>query len=276
MGRWFIAALAPAALIAVPSAIPQTVVGRTVLRTIELRPGSTKAFALTCPAAYVAVSGGVYRPAPGVATLSIRSTGPRSFLFRFGNPPSNSVRRPAVAVACQRIAQGSLRLRLRAIKRPVTVRVGASSRRDVRVTCPPGTFAAAAGFDLGRAVNALALERETQTFRAFAFRVVNRASGARTASFRASCLTILKPSGSSAQLRVSLTSETVAVDSGAQFVRRRCPAGWLALTAGYSLRAGLELEGAAVALREARWSVTSDAAGELPATFELACSRVFS
>src|SRR5438128_6332104 len=167
MGRWFIAALAPAALIAVPSAIPQTVVGRTVLRTIELRPGSTKAFALTCPAAYVAVSGGVYRPAPGVATLSIRSTGPRSFLFRFGNPPSNSVRRPAVAVACQRIAQGSLRLRLRAIKRPVTVRVGASSRRDVRVTCPPGTFAAAAGFHLGRAVYAFSLGREALAFRAF-------------------------------------------------------------------------------------------------------------
>src|SRR2546430_5380251 len=112
MGRWFIAALAPAALIAVPSAIPQTVVGRTVLRTIELRPGSTKAFALTCPPAYVAVSGGVYRPAPGVATLSIRSTGPRSFLFRFRSPPSNSVRLAANAVSCRTNAHGSVDRRL--------------------------------------------------------------------------------------------------------------------------------------------------------------------
>jgi hypothetical protein len=180
------------------------------------------------------------------------------------------VARVTVAVACRRAAEGSTRFSLKPMK-PLTVRVAPSSHREVRLTCPQGLFPAAAGFDLGPA---LAMESQTQTFHAFVFRVRNRGSAARTVSLHGGCLTVLRPAGSSTRLQVRLTSDTVPVDPGANAVRRRCPTGWLALGAGYSLRPGLELEGAAAALREARWSVTSTAAGQLPATFELVCSRL--
>jgi hypothetical protein len=249
------------------------VVGRTALRTIELRPGTTRALAVSCPSGYLAVSAGVSRPAPGVTTLSVRATGPRSFVARFRNPAANPRRKVTVGAAGRRTAQGSARLRLKQLK-PVTVRVGPSSQKRVELSCPHGTFPGAAGFDFGRAGETPLLERETQTFQALTFRVVNHAGVAHTVSFRAGCLTAVRPPGSSTRLQVSLTSDTVQVEPGAHVVTRRCTAGWLALSAGYSLRPGLEIQGAAVTLRAGRWSVTSKAEGELPATFELVCGRL--
>jgi hypothetical protein len=268
-----IAALAAAALVVVPSAIPQTVVGRTVLRTIELRPGTTKALAVSCPAGYLAVSAGVSRPAPGVTTLSVRATGPRTFLARFRNPAASPRRKVSVGAACRRTAEGSARLRLKLLKL-VTARVGPSSQKRVELSCPPGTFPGAAGFDFGRTGEAPLLASERQTFRALTFRVANPAAVARTVSLHAGCLTAVRPPGSSTRLQVSLTSDTVQIEPGAHVVTRRCTAGWLALSAGFSMRRGLEIQGAAVTLRAGRWSVTSRAEGELPATFELVCGRL--
>jgi hypothetical protein len=260
-------------LVVAPSATPQTVVGRTALRTIDLRPGTTKALAVSCPSGYLAVSAGVSRPASGVTTLSVRATGPRSFLARFRNPAANPRRKVTVGAACRRAAQGPARLRLKPLK-PVTVRVGPSSQKRVELTCPRGTFPGTAGFDLGRTDVTPVLESETQTFRAFMFRVVNRGATAGTVSLHAGCLTAVRPPGFSTKLQVGLTSETVQIDPGTHVVTRRCTAGWLPLAAGYSVRPGLEIQGAAVTLHAGRWSVTNRADGDLPATFELVCGRL--
>jgi hypothetical protein len=274
LGKWVLAALVPAALVAVPSAIPQTVVGRTLLRTVELGPGSTKAFALTCPSGYPAVSAGVYRPAPtDVRALSIRARGPHSFVFRFRNASSDAGRRIVIAASCRRAGQGRSRLRLSSLTRSATVRIGPSSRKTVRLACPSGTVPAAAGFDLGRAA-ALSLGSQTQTLHTVTFRFVNRGAAARSASFYSGCLTLVRPPGSSAELKVTLTTEAVAVEPGTQTVTRRCHSGWLALGVGYSLRPSLELRAAAAGLREGRWSVSSTAGGKLPATLQLVCGRL--
>jgi hypothetical protein len=264
----------PAALVAAPSAIPQTVVGRTLLRTVEVQAGSTKAFALTCPPGFLAVSAGVFRRAPSdVTTPSVRAHGPRSFVFRFRNASVGAERRIALAASCRRAAQGRARLRLTPLNRSATARIVASSRKAVRLSCPSGTFPVAAGFDLGR-TGSLTLESQTQTFHALTFRVVNRGAVARSASFYGACLTLIRPAGSSTELKVALTNETVPVEPGTRSVTRRCPSGWFALGVGYSLRAGLELRAAATGLREGRWSLSSTADGQLLAALQLVCARL--
>jgi hypothetical protein len=159
------------------------------------------------------------------------------------------------------------------IARPLRVRVP-SGQKQVHLDCPRGTVPAAAGFDLGRSP-ALALRRQTQTLRSFVFGVVNHGSAARTVSFHGSCLTLVRPPGTGGlQLHVSLTTDTIDVRPGAQVATRACPRGWLALAAGYSLPPGVTLGGAAVGLRNGRWSVTSAADHPVPAQVELVCSRL--
>jgi hypothetical protein len=277
MSRWVIAAFALAALVVVPSAISQIVVGKTVVRTAELRPGATRSLVVSCPRGYFAVSAGVYSPVDGANTLSIQSRSLRAFTFRLGNPPANPGGRVAVAAACRRIraAGGTVPyLQLKPLKAR-TVRVEPSGRRQVQLVCPPRTVPAAAGFDLGRAGATLALPSQTQTLRAFTFEVVNRGTAARTVSFHGSCLTVVGPAGArGGQLQVRLATSTIPMHPGSQVVTKRCPRGWLSLATGYSLPPGLTLNGATAALRQGRWSVTSRPGSQELATFELVCSRL--
>ena len=277
MGRRVIAGFALAALIAVPSATPQIVVGQTVVRTADIRPGVTRSLVVACPRGYFAVSAGVYRPVDGANTLSIRSSSLRAFAFRLGNPPANPGGRVAVAAACRRVRAGRGAvpyLRLKTLK-PLTVRVGPSGQRQVHLGCPPKTVPAAAGFDLGRAGATLALQSQTQTLRAFTFEVLNRGAVARTVSFHGSCLTLVRPAGARAeQLQVRLETASVQIHAGSQVVTKSCPRGWLSLATGYSLPPRVTLNGATAALRRGRWSVTSKPGGTELATFELVCSRL--
>ena len=277
MGRRVIAGLALAALIAAPSATPQIVVGQTIVRTAELRPGATRSLVVSCPSGYFAISAGVYRAVNGANTLSIRSSSLRAFAFRLGNPPANPGGRVAVAAACRRIraARGGVPyLKLKTLK-PVTVRVGPSGQRQVHLACPPKMVPAAAGFDLGRAGSTLALQSQTQTLRTFTFEVLNRGTAARTVSFHGSCLTLVRPAGARAeQLQVRVATASVPLHAGSQLVIKSCPRGWLSLAAGYSLPPRVTLNGATATLRQGRWSVTSKPGSPELATFELVCSRL--
>ena len=277
MGRWVIVAFVLAALIAVPAATPQVVVGQTVYLAPLLPAGATTEFAVSCPSGYFAVSAGVSRAAAGVTTLGIRPIGPRRFAFRFVNPATNANRRVTAAAACRRIKPAESKgpyLRFTLLRR-LTVRVGPSSRRQARLICPSGTVPAGAGFDLRRGGAALSVRQQTQTLRDLSFTVVNRATVARPVSLYGSCLTVVRRVGASAgTLQAQLTTFTVPVRSGAQVVTRLCPRSWLSLGVGYSVPPGIALDGAAAVARTGRWSLTSAAQNPLLATLQLVCARL--
>jgi hypothetical protein len=88
-------------------------------------------------------------------------------------------------------------------------------------------------------------------------------------------VTVVRPSDASgARLRASLATETVPIPTGSQVVSRVCPAGWLTLAAGYSLPAGLELNGSAAIGRTGRWSLTNSDAKPLLAQLQIVCARL--
>ena len=274
MGRLIIVAFAAAALIVVPSATPQTVAGRTVLRAVALPTGSTKSRSISCPPGYFAVSVGVSRAGSGLTTLADHPLGSRTFSVRLSNRGDAGLR-VTLAAACRRIrgaAKSASYLKL--VKRDrVTVRVGPSASRQAHVTCPSGTVPAAAGFDAGR--GDVTVRQETQDLHAFSFSVFNRGPAARSVSLYGSCLTVVLPAGAHAgRLQVSLATDTVPVFSGGQVMTRTCRRGWLSLSVGYAVPAGVELNGAAAVGRSGRWSLTNP--GEKPALaqIQLVCARL--
>jgi hypothetical protein len=153
------------------------------------------------------------------------------------------------------------------------VKVAQSSQRQARFTCPSGTVPAAAGFDLGR--GKLSVRQETQDLHVLTFAVANAGAAARNATFYASCSTVVHAAGArAAQLQVSLATDSVPLHSGSQVVTRLCPRGWLSLAAGYSLPAGVELNGAAALGRTGRWSLTNPEQKPVLADLQLACTRL--
>jgi hypothetical protein len=209
-----------------------------------------------------------------VTSLADRPLGLRTFLVRLSNR-GDSNQRVTVAGACRRVraaGKGAPYLKL-ANRRRMTVRVAPASLRQARLTCPSGTVPAAAGFDTGRAD--VTVRQETQDLHVFSFAAFNGGTTARTVSFYGSCLTVVRPAGTRAgQLQVSLATDTVPVTSGSQVVTRVCPRGWLSLSVGFSVPAGVELNGAAAVGRTGRWSLTNATQNPVVAQVELACARI--
>ena len=273
MGRWVLACFATAALAVVVSASAQVVTGRTAFRGLTLSAGATKSLTVSCPAGYYAVSAGMATAGAGINQLEARPLSLRKVAFRLAN--AGNAQRVTVAAACRRVrAPGRTAPHLKlSVQRRVTVNVAPSGQRQARITCPSGTVPAAAGFDLGR--GALSIRQQTQDLHALTFAALNQGNAARTVSFYGSCLTVVHPTRSpGAQLRVSLATDTVPITSGSQVETRLCPRGWLSLAVGYSLPAGLELNGAAAIGRSGRWSITNPAQKPLLAQIQLACARV--
>lgn len=274
MGRRVIVVVALTALIVVPSATPQTVVGRTVFRGVDLSAGTTKALSISCPPGYFAVSAGAAKAGAGVTVLEARPLRPRTFRLRLFNGPSLD-QSATVAAACRRVRAVGGRapyLKLTALRR-LTVQVAPSSLRQAHLTCPSGTIPAAPGFDLGR--SDVIVRQETQNLHVLAFGVFNRSTKARAVSLYGSCLTVVRPVGASAtQLQVSLATDTVPIHTGSQVVTRLCPKGSLSLAVGYSLPAGIALNGAAAVARTGRWSLTNPTAGPALVQLQLACARL--
>ena len=274
MGRWITVAVATTALVVVASASSHVVVGRTVFRAAALPAGATKALSVSCPKGYFALSAGASKAGDGINELEARPLGVGTFAFKIANR-GDLDQRVTVATACRRVrAVGGKApyLKLTA-RRRVTIRVAPAGLRQARFTCPSGTIPVAAGFDLGR--GNLSVRQETQDLHLLSFGVFNAGAAARTVSLYGSCLTVIRPAGAgAAQLQVSLATDTVPVHTGTQVVTRLCPKGWLSLAAGYSLSAGVELNGAAAVGRTGRWSLTNPAQKPVLTDIQLACVRL--
>ena len=235
--------------------------------------GATKAVSVSCPRGYLALSAGASRAGEGLSELAVRPLSPRAFGLKLANA-GDLDQRVTVAAACRRVrAAGSRSPYLKfAARRRVNLRVAPSSPRQSRFTCPSGTVPAAAGFNLGRN---LSVRSDTQDLHVLTFVVFNSGSTPRTVSVYAGCLTVVRPAGArAAQLQVSLSTDTVPVYSGTQVVTRLCPRTWWSLSAGYSVSAGVELNGAAAVGRTGRWTLTNPAQKPALAQLQLACARV--
>jgi hypothetical protein len=236
--------------------------------------GATKTASVSCPVGYFALSAGAARSSQGISELEARPLSVRKFAFTLANS-SELDHRVTLAAACRRVRAGGDKapyLKL-AARRHVTLKVAQASQRQTRFTCPSGTVPAAAGFDLGR--GKLSVRQKTQDLRVLTFAVSNAGAAAQNASFYASCLTLVHPAGTrAAQLQVKLATDSVPLRSGSRVIIRLCPKGWFSLAAGYSLPAGVELNGAASLGRTARWSLTNLAQKPALADLQLACGRI--
>src|SRR5215468_6224603 len=273
MGRWVLAVFGATALVAVVSASAQVVSGRTAFRSAALSAGATKSLTVSCPAGYYAVSAGTATAGAGISQLEVRPVSLRKVAFRLAN--GGDLQRATVAAACRSVGTpgtSAPHLKL-SPPRHVTVTVAATSQRQARFTCPKGTLPSAAGFDLGR--GDVSVRRQTQDLHVLTFAAFNHGNAARKVSFYGSCLTVVHPTGArGAKLQVSLATETVPVPSGSQVETRVCPRGWLSLAVGYSLPAGLDLNGAAAIGGTGRWSLTNPGGKPLLAQLQLACARL--
>jgi hypothetical protein len=274
MGRWIIVAVAATALVVAASATPQVVVGRTVFRAAHVPATGTKKLSVSCPPGYFAVSAGVAKSGEGIDEVTVQPVGLRTYAFRLANA-GDLERRVTVTAACRRVRTAGSKgpyLKLSARRRS-SVRVAPGDVRQARFTCPSGTVPAAAGFNLGR--GKLSIREQTQDLHVLTFAAYNAGKTPRTATFYAACLTVVRRAGARrAQLQISLATETVPVPIGSQIVTRLCPRGWLSLAAGYSVPAGVVLNGAAAVARTGRWSLTNPASKPVLAQLQLTCVRV--
>lgn len=247
--------------------------GRTAFRAVAVPAHGTKAVSVSCPSGYLAVSAGSSRSGEGIGQLAAWPRGRRTFSFRLANA-GDAAQRVTVAAACRKIRTGGDKspfLKL-AVHRRVKLTVPATGLKETKFTCPSGTVPAAAGFDLGRG---LSVRKATQDLHVFTFGVFNSRSAPRTASFYASCLTVVRPAGARAvQLQVSLATDQVPVHNGTQVVTRLCPRGWFSLAAGYDVPVGIQFNGAAAVARTGRWTLTNPAQKSVLVDLQLACARI--
>ena len=245
-----------------------------MFRTIDVHSGSTEGLRVTCAPAYLAVSGGVHAPAPGVATLGVHPVGLRGYAFRFRNATDEDA--PITAtVACRKLprltAKGSF-LRLTLVRsKPVSVPSG--GQKTVSLQCPAGTLAGGSGFDLdsGR----LSVRRQTQTLHVFSMTVRNLGTTSGATGLYGGCLTLVRPLGAVKQrLQVSVLTSTTPIRPGEQVLTQRCPKGWFSLSTGYLMPAGLRVGGTTATAAGGRWTVTSAAAAQTLADLQLVCGRL--
>jgi len=286
MGRWVIALIGVAALVAAPWASPQIVVAQTVFHTADLPSNAIKSFSVACPRSYLAVSGGVSTAAPGVTTLSIRPVGLRAYAFRFGNPVKNPHQRMTVAVACRKIRVRSGRspyLRLKPLKlKPFQVKP--STTKAALVGCPSGTVPAGTGFDLdprrakaaGRfSGTTLSVRSQTLTLHGIAFRIRNSGPRARAASLYVTCVTVVRPPAAPIErLFVKVVTVTMPIHPGSQVVKRSCSRGWTALATGFAIPTPLAMDGSAAIGAVGKWSVANHGDSAALADLQLLCGRL--
>jgi hypothetical protein len=263
-----------AALVAVPVATAQTVLGWTVFRTTDVHSGWTEGVRVTCAPGYLAVSGGVHVPAAGVATLAVHPVGLRGYVFRFRNATDEGAEVTA-AVACRKLPRLTTKspfLRLTPVRtKPVSIPPG--GQKTVSLQCPAGTLTGGSGFELdsGR----LSVRRQTQTLQAFSMTVRNLGATAGSTGLYGGCLTLVRPPGAAKQrLHVSVLTSTTPIRPGSRVLTQRCPKGWFSLSTGYSLPAGLRVSGSAATATGGRWTVTSAAAAQTLVDLQLVCGRI--
>jgi hypothetical protein len=282
-GALFVAA----AILAVPSALAQTVLAPTVFRGVDLPSNTVKTFSVSCPTGYVAASGGLSSAGPGVAVLRAQPAGIGAFAFRLGNPAGSPARRAVVAVACRRLRAETgpgASLELKPLQ-PRPLVIAPAARRSAMLTCPAGTAPAGAGVDLapspqgptvGFAGTQLSVRKTTAGLRSFSFAVRNSGGAARKVVLSGNCITVVsKPGAPREQLRVNVTTFKGLVGPGRRSITRRCPSGWFSLASGYSLpRSSLALQGSAAVTGGGRWTVVNSGADSTRLVLQLVCGRL--
>jgi hypothetical protein len=261
----------------------QVVSGPTVYVAHNLRPDAITGFTATCPPGYLALNGGVSKPGTGSTLLSVRPSGARAFIFRFGNPATNDATRVTVAVACRK-AQGRPVLKLTPVKTKVVVKPGKSVAG--MLACPAQTTPAGAAVDLepGRARSvgsfagdALRTRASTASLHGFAFRIASTGGRrARDVVVQGGCVTVLLAHGAPrARLNTTISTFTTAIAPGRQHIVHACPTGWTALGAGYALTSGsARLDGAATLGASGSWWVRNTLGSALKAQLQLICARL--
>ncbi len=285
MGRWVIALVAAGVVLVAAAARAQTdqvVLAPTVFASHNLPSDAITGFTVSCPAGYVAVSGGVSSPGPGATLLSVRPVGLTGFTFRFGNPVTNDATRVTVAVACRKITGGPV-LKLKRVKTRIVVKPG--TQKSGTLACPPNSTPAGAAVDLApgqaKSVDAfsggpLSVRATTATLHAFQFRVANSGDRPHGAVVKGNCATVgLVPHVEHAKLTTRITTYTNVVNSGRHQFWHGCRRGWVALGTGYVLTSGsLRLEGAAAIGTAGQARVRNTAASPLTVRLQVVCSRV--
>jgi hypothetical protein len=286
MGRWVIALVTGAALVAVPAATSEVVVAQTVFHRAALPADAVTGFTVACDPGYFAASAGVSNPATGVTTLGIKPLGLRTYAFRFGNPARNPDRHVTVAVTCRKVRAapgGAPHFRLTPSK-PRFLRLGPASQKRAAIACPKGTVPAGSGYELDtsrpqavRRFSRLPVRvlRQEQSLRGFGFTLRNDGPKARTARLYGTCMTLVIPPAARREwLHIKVLTTAVQLHQGLQVVSRRCPRSWTAVAAGYALPPSLSLNGAAALNVAARWSLTSNAQGHTLGDLQLVCIRI--
>jgi hypothetical protein len=280
------AAFVSAAIFVVPSALAQTVLAPTILRSATLPSKAAKTFSVACPNGYVAASGGLSSAAPGIAVLRAEPAGTGAFAFRLGNPAGNPARRALVAVACRRLRTrtgGSVSFKLKPL-RPRSLVVSPGTLRSASLTCPSETLAAGAGVDLapspqggtaGFTGTRLSVRRIMAGLRGFSFAIRNSGGAARKVVLSGNCITVVSRPGGREQLQVNVTNFRGLVGPGRRSITRSCPRGWFSLASGYSLSApSLALQGSAAVAGGGRWTVVNAGGDSTRLVLQLVCGRL--
>jgi hypothetical protein len=265
----------------------QVVLAPSVFRNAQLPADAVTAFAVTCPIGYLAVSGGIFKPADGTSVVALRPTaGARGYTFRVGNPARNSRRHVTALVACRRLGgpDSGPFLKITPLRRgPIVVPPG--SLKTAEIDCPHGTAPAGYGVDLqpGRARaresfdgTPLSLRRATADLAGFSFAVGNSGTTVKRAVLFGNCLTVVRPPGSpSERLHVKLTTFSGPVRPGTHKVVHTCPKGWIPLSAGFRLSSSaMEVVGAAAVNKGGSWWVESEAPNPTLVDLQIACGRL--
>lgn len=270
MGRCLIALLAASAVLVSAAAGAHVVVATTAYATHGLPGHGTAGFGLSCGRGFVAVSGGVVKPARDARLLALQPVDARSFAFRFENP--GAAARVTVAVACRKSSANGPELRPTQLERRLVVPAGGFA--SAVLGCPRQTTPAGYGVDLHG--DGLSLRRAVSSLRGFAFTVRNGTQKPSRVDLYGNCLTALRPAGAAAEaLRVEITSFTDLVRPGSRSVRHVCRKGWLSLGTGYALRRPvLDVDAAAAMGATGRWRVQNTASTDAKVVLQLTCGRL--
>ena len=286
MGRRLIAFVAVAAGLVAPSSLAQVVLARSVFHRVDLPSKTIRNVAVSCPRGYVAVSAGVSNPAPGVTVPSIWPSGLAGYKFLLVNPVTNSDQQATVVVACRNFVFKAPTTRLKVTSVQAKLKVPAGRLRATALPCPPSTVPAGWGYDIapvksGRgsvpeAAARMSLRRVSMHLGGFSFSLRNSGAKAQSVTLSGTCLTALRPAGTSQErLHVKITTFRVPLQAGSHGVVRKCPAGWVSLSAGYALRSPVAtIDGAAAIGAGGRWWVASDSERAATADLQLVCTRL--
>ena len=274
MGKWLIALLAASSGLVAAAPGAHVVVATTAYATQRLHDHGTTDLAVSCRRGFVAVSGGVAKPARDARLLRVQPVGTRSFAFRFAKPGAGAAARVTVAVACRRSSANGPELRQTRVERRLVV--PAAGFVSATLSCPRRTTPAGSGIDLrGQDVT---LRRAIANLRGFAFTVRNGAEKPTRVAVYGNCLTAVRDAGGAAEaLRVEITSFTDLVASGSRPLRHACRKGWLSLGTGYAVgRPALDVTGAVAVGAAGRWRVENTSGEVAKVLLQLVCGRLGS